>query len=105
MADVLVVVDHVEGAVRKPTLEVLTLARRLGAPVALALGPGARGAAEVLGGHGVERVLVNDSPEFVDFSVSPRVDAVQAAVDSVSPVAVLFVSSGENKEIAARLAL
>ncbi|MFH8616627.1 electron transfer flavoprotein subunit alpha/FixB family protein [Streptomyces sp. NPDC017979] len=105
MADVLVVVDHVEGAVRKPTLEVLTLARRLGTPVALALGPGAGGTAEVVGGHGVERVLVNEGDEFADFSVAPRVDAVQAAVDVVSPVAVLFVSSGENKEIAARLAL
>ncbi|WP_254811378.1 hypothetical protein [Streptomyces cavourensis] len=27
MADVLVLVDHVDGAVRKPTLELLTLAR------------------------------------------------------------------------------
>ncbi|MGW5680136.1 electron transfer flavoprotein subunit alpha/FixB family protein, partial [Streptomyces sp. NPDC003860] len=105
MADVLVVVDHVEGAVRKPSLEVLTLARRLGTPVALALGPGAGGTAQVVGGHGVERVLVNEGDEFADFSVVPRVDAVQAAVEAVSPVAVLFVSSGENKEIAARLAL
>ncbi|MEU5980665.1 electron transfer flavoprotein subunit alpha/FixB family protein [Streptomyces sp. NPDC047315] len=105
MADVLVVVDHVEGAVRKPTLEVVTLARRLGSPVALALGAGARGTAEVLGAHGVERVLVNEGGEFADFSVVPRVDAVAAAVEAVSPVAVLFVSSGENKEIAARVAL
>ncbi|MEU6769082.1 electron transfer flavoprotein subunit alpha/FixB family protein, partial [Streptomyces sp. NPDC046853] len=28
MAEVLVYVDHVDGAVRKPTLELLTLARR-----------------------------------------------------------------------------
>lgn len=38
MAEVLVLVDHVDGAVRKPTLELLTLARRIGDPVAVALG-------------------------------------------------------------------
>ncbi|MEU1341274.1 electron transfer flavoprotein subunit alpha/FixB family protein, partial [Streptomyces sp. NPDC005827] len=41
MAEVLVYVDHVDGAVRKPTLELLTLARRIGEPVAVALGAGA----------------------------------------------------------------
>jgi electron transfer flavoprotein alpha subunit len=32
MAEVLVLVDHVGGAVRKTTLELLTIARRLGEP-------------------------------------------------------------------------
>ncbi|MFJ8233642.1 electron transfer flavoprotein subunit alpha/FixB family protein [Streptomyces sp. NPDC094448] len=105
MADVLVVVDHVEGSVRKPTLELLTVARRLGAPVAVALGAGAGGTAGVLGSHGASRVLVSEAPEFADVLVVPRVDAVQRAVELVGPVAVLFVSSGENKEVAARLAL
>lgn len=44
MAEVLVYVDHVDGAVRKPTLELLTLARRVGEPVAVALGSGAHAA-------------------------------------------------------------
>ena len=30
MAEILVLVDHAEGAVRKPALELLTLARRTG---------------------------------------------------------------------------
>ena len=33
MSEVLVVVDHVDGAVRKPTLELLAIAKRLGEPV------------------------------------------------------------------------
>ncbi|MEW1552029.1 electron transfer flavoprotein subunit alpha/FixB family protein [Streptomyces tsukubensis] len=105
MADVLVVVDHVEGSVRKPTLELLTVARRLGTPVAVALGAGAGQTAGVLAAHGASRVLVSEAPEFADVLVVPKVDAVQRAVALVEPVAVLFVSSGENKEIAARLAL
>ena len=39
MAEVLVLVDHVDGAVRKPTPELLTLARRIGEPSAVFLGP------------------------------------------------------------------
>ncbi|SFF57052.1 electron transfer flavoprotein alpha subunit apoprotein [Actinacidiphila alni] len=105
MAEVLVYVDHVDGAVRKPTLELLTLARRIGEPVAVHLGPGADAAATVLGEHGATRVLAADAPEFADYLVVPKVDALQAAAAAVSPVAVLVPSSAEGKEIAARLAL
>ncbi len=105
MAEVLVLVDHVDGAVRKPTLELLTLARRLGEPVAVHLGPGADAAAEVLGAHGAVKVLAADAPEFADYLVVPKVDALQAAVAAVEPAAVLVPSSAEGKEIAARLAL
>ncbi|SEB30537.1 electron transfer flavoprotein subunit alpha/FixB family protein [Streptomyces melanosporofaciens] len=105
MTEVLVYVDHVDGAVRKPTLELLALARRLGDPVALALGPGAQDTAVALAEHGVVRVLVTDAPEFADYLVVPKVDALQAAYERVSPAAVLMPSSGEGNEIAARLAL
>ncbi|WP_335980052.1 MULTISPECIES: electron transfer flavoprotein subunit alpha/FixB family protein [Streptomycetaceae] len=105
MAEVLVYVDHVDGAVRKPTLELLTIARRLGEPVAVHLGPGAEAAAAVLGEHGATRVLTADAPEFADYLVVPKVDALQAAAEAVGPAAILVPSSAEGKEIAARLAL
>ncbi|TVL93307.1 electron transfer flavoprotein subunit alpha/FixB family protein [Streptomyces sp. SAJ15] len=105
MAEVLVYVDHVDGAVRKPTLELLTLARRVGEPVAVHLGAGADVAAPVLAEHGAVKVLTADAPEFADYLVVPKVDALQAAYEAVNPVAVLFPSSAEGKEIAARLAL
>lgn len=105
MAEVLVYVDHVDGAVRKPTLELLTLARRLGDPVAVALGAGAADTAAKLAEHGAVKVLTADAPEFADYLVVPKVDALQAAYESVSPAAVLVPSSAEGKEIAARLAV
>jgi electron transfer flavoprotein alpha subunit len=105
MGEVLVYVDHVDGAVRKPTLELLTLARRLGEPVAVHLGPGAETAAPVLAEHGAVKILSADAPEFSDYLVVPKVDALEAAAKAVSPIAVLVPSSGEGKEIAARLAL
>ncbi|MFH8687007.1 electron transfer flavoprotein subunit alpha/FixB family protein, partial [Streptomyces anulatus] len=61
MAEVLVLVDHVDGAVRKPTLELLTLARRVGDPVAVVLGAGAGDTAPVLGEHGAVKVLTADA--------------------------------------------
>ncbi|MBI0293244.1 electron transfer flavoprotein subunit alpha/FixB family protein [Streptomyces sp. PRKS01-29] len=105
MAEVLVYVDHVDGAVRKPTLELLALARRIGEPVAVSLGSGAESTASALAEHGAVRVLTADAPEFADYLVVPKVDAVQAAYEAVSPSAVLFPSSAEGKEIAARLAV
>ncbi|MFI7008766.1 electron transfer flavoprotein subunit alpha/FixB family protein [Streptomyces sp. NPDC050145] len=105
MAEVLVYVDHVDGAVRKPTLELLTLARRIGDPVAVALGAGAADTAGVLAEHGATRVLTHEAADYADYLVVPKVEALQAAVAAVSPVAVLVPSSAEAKEIAARLAL
>ncbi|NEC68578.1 electron transfer flavoprotein subunit alpha/FixB family protein [Streptomyces sp. SID9727] len=105
MAEVLVFVDHVDGAVRKPTLELLTLARRIGDPVAVAVGAGASGTAGVLAEHGAVKVLVSEAAEYADYLVVPKVDALQAAHAAVSPAAVLVSSSAEGKEIAARLAV
>ncbi|MEW2414401.1 electron transfer flavoprotein subunit alpha/FixB family protein [Streptomyces sp. NPDC046866] len=109
MAEVLVYVDHVDGAVRKPTLELLTLARRIGEPVAVALGAGAENTAAALAEHGAVKVLTADAPEFAEYLVVPKVDALQAAYESVSAAgslaAVLVPSSAEGKEIAARLAV
>ena len=40
MSEVLVLVDHADGKVRKSTLELLTIARRIGEPAAVFLGSG-----------------------------------------------------------------
>ncbi|WNE93989.1 electron transfer flavoprotein subunit alpha/FixB family protein [Streptomyces luomodiensis] len=105
MTEVLVYVDHADGVVRKPTLELLTLARRIGEPVAVALGDGAGDTASTLAEHGAVRVLTHVAPEYGQYLVVPKVDALQAAYEQVSPAAVLVPSTAEGKEIAARLAL
>ncbi|MGK3109572.1 electron transfer flavoprotein subunit alpha/FixB family protein, partial [Streptomyces mordarskii] len=73
--------------------------------VAVALGAGAGSTASVLAEHGAVKVLTADASEFADYLVVPKVDALQAAYEAVSPAAVLFPSSAEGKEIAARLAV
>jgi electron transfer flavoprotein alpha subunit len=107
MSEVLVVVDHVDGAIRKPTYELLTLARKLGEPAAVFFGSPDKGAeaAPKLGQYGAEKVYVVDDAEIKGYLVAPKAEALAQLVQQASPAAVLFVSGYEGKEVAARLAI
>ncbi|WP_380284350.1 electron transfer flavoprotein subunit alpha/FixB family protein [Kitasatospora purpeofusca] len=107
MAEILVLVDHADGAVRKPALELLTLARRIGEPSAVVLGAGDKAAelAAKAAEYGAVKVYVADGAEFADLLVVPKVDALAQIAGAVRPAAVLVTSSGEGKEVAARVAL
>ncbi|WNM48814.1 electron transfer flavoprotein subunit alpha/FixB family protein [Kitasatospora sp. CM 4170] len=107
MAEILVLVDHADGAVRKPALELLTLARRIGEPSAVVLGAGAAAAdiAAKAAEFGAAKVYVADGAEFADQLVVPKVDALAQIAKAAEAAAVLVTSSGEGKEVAARVAL
>ena len=101
----LVLVDHVEGEIKKSTFELLTAARTLGEPSAVIVGgPGtATKLADGLREYGAEKVYVaeTDSTEFL----SPQVDVLAALVERLDPAAVLIASSADGKEVAGRLAV
>jgi electron transfer flavoprotein alpha subunit len=105
MAEVFVLVEHADGAVKKVTLELLTLARRLGEPSAVFVGNGADAAASVLAEHGAAKMYVADSPELTDHPVAPKAEVLAHLVAQVAPSAVLVASSAEGKEVAGRLAV
>jgi electron transfer flavoprotein alpha subunit len=107
MSEVLVLVDHAEGAVKKPTYELLTIAARLGEPSAVFIGSPAQGAevAAAVGTYGAAKVYVIDDADIKGFLVAPKAEALAQLVDKTSPAAVLITSSPEGKEIAARLAI
>jgi len=105
MAEVLVLVDHVDGAVRKTTSELLTIARRLGEPSAVLIGPGFDSARDTLAKFGAEKVYRVESADIGDYLVAPKAEVLAQLVGSASPAAVLISSSPEGKEIAARLAI
>jgi len=102
MAEVLVLVDHVDGTVRKTTLEMLTIARRLGEPSAVLVGAGFDAAREVLAQFGAEKIYRVESAEVTDYLVAPKVEVLAQLVASASPAAVLIGSSFEGREIAGR---
>jgi electron transfer flavoprotein alpha subunit len=108
MSGVLVLVDHVEGAVRKTTAELLTIARRLGEPAAVYIGPGYDQAAAALAEYGAKTVY-QVSGDVEDYLVAAKAEALAAVVEAAGGAgalaAVLISSSTEGKEIAARLAI
>ena len=107
MTEILVVVDHADGAVKKPTYEMLTLAARLGEPSAVFLGPTQRGGevADSVKKYGAHRVYVVDDEALRGYLVAPKAEALQHLMEKTSPGAVLIASSAEGKEIAGRLAV
>ncbi len=107
MSEVLVVVDHVDGEVKKPTFELLTLARRLGEPVAVFFGSPdkAEAVAEKVKKYGAVKVYVVDDAQIKGFLVAPKAEALQQLVEKSQPAAVLLPSTFENKEVAGRLAI
>lgn len=105
MAEVLVLVDHVEGKVRKTTAELLTIARRLGEPSAVFVGTGFDAAKETLARFGAEKVYRVESPDVLGHLVVPQAELLAQLVADKAPAAVLVPSSPEGKEIAARLAV
>ena len=105
MSEVLVLVDHVDGSVRKTTSELLTIAARLGEPSAVFIGTGFETAAPVLARFGAVKVYRIESPDVTSHLVAPSAEALAQLVERTSPAAVLIASSADGKEIAARLAL
>ena len=109
MAQVLVLVDHLDGAVRKTTIELLTVGRRLGRPAAVFVGDGFENAAGTLAEYGAADVWLVGGEGLEDHLVLPKVEALAAAIEqaraSEPPAAVLIPSSSEGKEIAGRLAV
>ncbi len=103
MAEVLVLVDHADGAVKKVTLELLTIAGSLGEPVAVVFGSGVDTAP--LAEYGAQTIYVADSSDYTEYAILPKAEALAELVASKSPAAVLIPSTAEGKEIAGVLAV
>jgi electron transfer flavoprotein alpha subunit len=105
MGEILVLVEHDAGTLKKVTLELLTAARPLGTPAAVFVGPGFDTAAPRLAEYGAAKVYVAKTPELTDYVVAPAAELLASLVGTAAPDAVLVASTAEGKEVAARLAL
>jgi electron transfer flavoprotein alpha subunit len=105
MGEILVLVEHDAGTLKKVTLELLTAARPLGTPAAVFVGPGFDTAAPRLAEYGAAKVYVAETPELTDYVVAPTAELLASLVGTAAPDAVLVASTAEGKEVAARLAL
>lgn len=106
MAEVLVLVEHAEGALKKVSAELITAARVLGEPSAVVVGsPGT--AAPLIDGlkaAGAAKIYVAESDVVDQYLITPVVDVLASLAESASPAGVLLAASADGKEIAGRLA-
>ena len=105
MAEVLVLAEHSDATVRKATLELLRLARRLGEPTALVCGTSDEAVTRVLAEHGAQRIHVADHPDLDDYLVAAKAEVLVDVVRRTSPAAVLVTAGREGTEVAARAAV
>jgi len=102
MTEVLVLIDAPDGKVTKPSLELLTIARRIGEPSAVVFGSADN---DTLKEYGAEKIYTYDDAAYDEFLVGPKAEALAQLVADKSPAAVLVGASTEGKEISARVAL
>ncbi len=108
MSEVLVLVEHQDGAVAKVTGELLAAAARLGEPAAVVVGaPGtAQALAGQLGTLGAAKLYAAESDQAPGFLVTPAVAGLAAAAAAGGePAAILLAATVEGREVAGRLAV
>ena len=107
MAEVLVLVEHSAGEVKRVTNELLTAALRRGEPSAVVVGPPgiASKLRHRLAAYGAAKVYVAESDEVDHYLTAPAVGVLAALVETAQPAAVLIASSPDGKEIAGKLAV
>ena len=104
-AEIVVLVEHTNGVVKKVSFELLTLAARHGSPSAVIIGAGADQAVADVVRYGAAKVYVANDAALTTSVVGPKVAILNQLVASASPAAVLIPSTAEGKEIAGRLAV
>jgi len=105
VSEILVLAELTPTGVRKATLELLTLARRLGEPSAIVCGDATDDVVARLGEYGATTVYAVTAPEMEQFLSVPKAEAVATIAQRVSPFAVLVTSGPEGKDVAARVAI
>src|SRR5215217_9586370 len=98
MSEVLVLVDHADGAVKKPTFELLTIAKRLGEPSAVFIGAAdkADGVVDAVKKFGAEKVYVVDDSEIKGYLVAPKAEVLAQLAEKSGAGGVLITSSAEG---------
>jgi electron transfer flavoprotein alpha subunit len=106
MAEVLVLVEHADGVLKKITAELITAARKLGEPSAVVVGkPGtAAPLTDGLKEAGAAKIYVAESDDAENYLITPYVDVLASLVESAAPAGVLLAASADGKEIGGRLA-
>ena len=105
MAKVLVFIDNPGEALKKASLELLTIARSLGEPAVAFNGGLHEDVAATLAAYGAQALYRPSATDLDDYLVGPKASYLAAAVQTADATVVLTENSAEAKEIAARLGI
>ncbi|MET4093427.1 electron transfer flavoprotein subunit alpha/FixB family protein [Arthrobacter sp. UYCu712] len=105
MARVLIFIDNPGPALKKPSLELLTIARSLGEPAVAFNGELKDDVAAALAAYGAQAVYRPSAADLDDYLVGPKASYLAAAVQMSGATIVLIENSTEGKETAARLGI
>ncbi len=105
MAKVLVFIDNPGRALKKSSLELLTIARTLGEPAVAFHGELHGEVAAALGEYGVQALYRPSADDLDEYLVGPKASYLAAAVQTSGATIVLTENSAEGKETAARLGI
>jgi electron transfer flavoprotein alpha subunit len=107
MADIWVIAEVREGAVKKATHELFSAARELaagGTVTGVLAGHGVAGLAGELGAHGADRVLVLDDPRLARYSPDGHAAALARLAAERAPDVILAPSTSRGRDLLPRLA-
>jgi electron transfer flavoprotein alpha subunit len=105
MAKTLIVGEIQKGALREATLELVTLARKLGGDVvSLVIGSGVGGVAEELAKKGGGKVLVADDASLANYNLDGWTRAIQKAIAAEKPELILISNTPIGWDVAGSLA-
>jgi electron transfer flavoprotein alpha subunit len=105
--NVLVFAERRDGAIRRPTLEAVSTARRLagdGRVDVLAVGPGASGIAEQVGAHGADRLLAAEAAHLELYAPEAYAATLAEAARSADATVVLLPATILGRDLAPRAA-
>ncbi|WP_427006762.1 electron transfer flavoprotein subunit alpha/FixB family protein [Pseudarthrobacter sp. H2] len=105
MAKVLVFIDNPGPALKKASLELLTIARSLGEPAVAFNGELHDDVAAAVGEYGAQALYVPSTADLDDYLVGPKASYLAAAVQASGATVVLTENSAEGREIAGRLGI
>jgi electron transfer flavoprotein alpha subunit len=105
MANVLVFIDNPGQALKKSSLELLTIARSLGETAVAVNGELSDDVAGTLGAYGAASIFRPSATDLDDYLVAPKAAFLAAVADKSGATTVLLENSPEGKEIAARLGI
>ncbi|MGY2745689.1 electron transfer flavoprotein subunit alpha/FixB family protein [Arthrobacter sp. UYCu723] len=105
MAKVIVFIDNPGKALKKSSLELLTIARSLGEPAVAFNGELHDEVAAALAAYGAQVVYRPSAEDLDAYLVGPKASYLAAAVQASGAAVVLTENSADGKEIAARLGI